>query len=290
MKKVSHSFITGAVALVFAILGYQTALLVHYSATAAVIAHRDSPDTVYISTTQASGNVTSQVPQSVRQPACQTVRHNAPHSDKATALREKIPPKKTESFKFDPNSASKEDLMRLGFSPKQAAAIDNYRLKGGRFRKKEDFAKSFVVSDSIYQRLEKFIDIPGIDINTADSAAFDSLPGIGGYFARKIIEYRSRLHGFSNIEQLMEIRNFDEEKFDGLKSLIYLSDPEPYPIWTLPEDSLALHPYIGRESARGVVFFRENNPREKWTAEELGKAGVISAANARRLSRCFLQN
>jgi len=290
MKKVSHSFITGAVALVFAILGYQTALLVHYSATAAVIAHRDSPDTVYICAPAGVQAANAAAPPVKTTPSTTPIRHNSPHSSKALAVRGKVVSRTAESFSFDPNTVSIEDMIRLGFSPKQAAAIDNYRQKGGRFRKKEDFAKSFVVSDSIYDRLEQFIDIPRIDINKADSAEFDSLPGIGGYFARKIIEYRERLHGFSHIEQLMEIRNFDREKFDGLKDLIFLSDPEPYPLWTLPVDSLARHPYIGKEAARGVVLFRENNPREKWTALELGRAGVISAENAGRLSRCILQN
>jgi len=274
MKKVSHSFVTGAVALVFGILGYQTALLVHYSATAAVIAHRDNPDTVFISTASEHAEI----------------RKNAQHSQKAAAIRENNPPKKVESFRFNPNTVSTEDLIRLGFSPKQAAALDNYRTKGGRFRKKEDFAKSFVVSESLYQRLEQFIDIPKVDINKADSAAFDSLPGIGGYFARKMVEYRTRLHGFSYAEQLMDIKNFDEEKFDKLKDLISLSDPDPYPLWDLPLDSIALHPYIGKEAARGVVFFRNNNPKEKWNIDELERAGILNASNAQKLRKCLLQN
>ena len=33
-------------------------------------------------------------------------------------------------FRFDPNTISIEDLQRLGFSVKQARAIDNYRQAG----------------------------------------------------------------------------------------------------------------------------------------------------------------
>ena len=72
-----------------------------------------------------------------------------------------------------------------------------YRNKGGKFRRKSDFARSFVVSDSIYKRLEPYIDIPLIDLNLADSAAFDSLPGIGGWFASKMLAYRKELGGYS---------------------------------------------------------------------------------------------
>ena len=116
------------------------------------------------------------------------------------AVRENLPYRKVESFCFDPNTVTHEDLCRLGFTPKQARSLISYRQKGGRFRRKSDFAKSFVVSDSIYRRLEPYIDIPLTDLNLADSAAFDALPGIGGWFAAKIIEHRNALKGYSHKE------------------------------------------------------------------------------------------
>lgn len=216
-----------------------------------------------------------------------TVRRNAVHSEVVNAVRNRG--RRVESFRFNPNTVSIEDLTRLGFSEKQATSIDNYRKKGGRFRRKSDFARSFVVADSVYRRLEPFIDIPRIDINKADSAAFDSLPGIGGYFAAKMVEFRSRLQGYSSTTQLMDIRNFDEDKFNGLKDLIECSAPEPYPLWTLPEDSLRRHPYIaGWAQAHGIVVFRQNNPPEKWKVEELRKAGVLDEKNAARLAGCLI--
>lgn len=216
-----------------------------------------------------------------------TVRKNAVHSEIVNAVRNRR--RRVESFRFNPNTVSIEDLTRLGFSEKQATSIDNYRKKGGRFRRKSDFARSFVVADSVYRRLEPFIDIPRIDINKADSAAFDSLPGIGGYFAAKMVEFRSRLQGYSSTTQLMDIRNFDEDKFNGLKDLIECSAPEPYPLWTLPEDSLRRHPYIaGWAQAHGIVVFRQNNPPEKWKVEELRKAGVLDEKNAARLAGCLI--
>ena len=96
--------------------------------------------------------------------------------------------RKVENFPFDPNTVSQQDLQRLGFSEKQAASIVNYRAKGGRFHRPSDFAKSFVVADSVFRRLEPYISIPQIDINAADSAAFDNLPGIGPYYAAKMVE------------------------------------------------------------------------------------------------------
>ena len=42
------SFVTGAIALVFLIIGYETALFVHKAATLRIEANRDHPDTVYV--------------------------------------------------------------------------------------------------------------------------------------------------------------------------------------------------------------------------------------------------
>ena len=46
--RVSASFMTGAVALVFLIIGYQTALFLHKSAMLKILGNRDRPDTVYV--------------------------------------------------------------------------------------------------------------------------------------------------------------------------------------------------------------------------------------------------
>jgi competence ComEA-like helix-hairpin-helix protein len=62
-------------------------------------------------------------------------------------------------FAFDPNTTDSASLVLLGFSPRQAKSIINYRNKGGRFYNRESFGKSFVVSDEMYARLYYYIDI-----------------------------------------------------------------------------------------------------------------------------------
>ena len=195
-----------------------------------------------------------------------------------------------ENFRFNPNTASIDDFVRLGFSEKQAQSIINYRSKGGRFRRKSDFAKSYVVADSVYKRLEPYIVIPRLDINKADSAAFDSLPGIGGYFARKMVEYRERLGGYSCTEQLMEIWHFDREKYDRLADLITCSPAPAFPLWSAPADTLRLHPHIRSwQTARAIVLYRQNNPPERLTVEGLLAAGILTDDQAAGLARCRLR-
>ena len=48
-----------------------------------------------------------------------------------------------------------------------------------------------------------------IDINTADSAAWVALNGIGPGFAKRIMTYREKLGGFYQVEQLKEVYGLD---------------------------------------------------------------------------------
>ncbi len=306
-RELSTSFVTGAIALAFLIIGYQTALFIHRAAALKLLADCSSPDTVYVSAGPDAGRgSTAHSSASLSAPSASgsfrtSGRGTGTSSDSGRSsevkaakseIAEAFLPKKYESFRFDPNTASVRDLCRLGFSLKQAESIDNYRQKGGRFRRKSDFAKSYVVHDSVFRRLEPFIDIPLLDINAADSAAFDSLPGIGGYFASKMTEYRARLGGYSFKEQLMDIYRFDRERFDKIADLIEIgTPPTPFRLWSLPADSLKSHPYIRQWSiAKAIVLYRDNNPRNLRTVEGLRNAGIIDDDTAAKLSRCKIDN
>lgn len=297
-RKIPASFFTGAVALVFLVTGYQTALFVHKAATASILAGRDSPDTVYVSVHECNDcdhgqPLSSSGSSSGGGGSASLMRKNASHHPAVDRIRSARPAVKAETFRFDPNTVTVEELVRLGFTPRQAKSLDNYRKKGGRFRRKSDFARSYVVSDTIFHRLEPYIDIPKVDLNVADSADFDGLPGIGGYFASRMVDYRRRLGGsYSFKEQLMEIRKFDREKYEGLSDLVVVdsSHVRPYRLWSLPEDSLRMHPYIRYEDvAHGIVLFRENNPVSSWSVDALAKAGIISPEMAGKLGRCRIE-
>lgn len=286
------SFKVGAIALAFLIIGYQAALFIGRAARLRIEANRDRPDTVYVLSGVPEAAGAADAPASAETPRRgetdrRTVRKNAPHSEYVERYRRET--RRTESFRFDPNTVSVEDLVRLGFSEKQAQAIDNYREKGGRFHRKSDFAKSFVVADSVFRRLERYIDIPRLDLNAADSAALDALPGIGPWFVARILEYRDELGGFSYPEQLLDIYRFDREKYDALSDLVYCSAPTPFALWSLPEGELARHPYLrSRQTAHAIALFREHTPRSGWSVAALAAAGILSEDQAARLARCVL--
>ncbi|MBR4822368.1 MAG: helix-hairpin-helix domain-containing protein [Bacteroidales bacterium] len=283
----NSSFKTGAIALAFLVLGFELAMFVHHASVERVVANRDRPDTVYVYSPSADTIIRSRL---ARKGDPAVVGRKGSHSRAARAMYEKAPGRKVESFRFNPNTVTLEELCRLGFSEKQAQSILNYREKGGRFRRKADFAKSYVVADSVFKRLAPFIDIPKIDINKADSAAFDSLPGIGGWFAHRMVEYREQLRGYSCPEQLMEIWHFDQEKFDGLKDLIICSPAEPYPFWSGTLEDIRNHPHIRNwQTARDIVFYRDHNPSENLTVDGLLQAGILTEEQTERLRRCHLE-
>ena len=288
-KTLKSSFTTGAIALVFLVIGFETALFIHKAAVTRLVADRDHPDTVYIvERIKPAAKMEEDTEPIEEEFDTAYVRRASDHSPDAVRIREKASPRRVETFRFNPNTVSLEDLMRLGFSLKQAQSILNYRAKGGRYHRPSDFAKSFVVADSVFDRLEPYIDIPRIDINKADSTAFETLPGIGPYFASKMVSYRASLGGYSHSEQLLEIYHFDREKYDGLKDLITCSHPEPYAIWTLPERDLARHPYISRDEAHSIVLYRTHQPKDQWTVEGMNRAGILSEDHYAKLSRCVL--
>lgn len=285
--RLSASVKTGLIALAFLVLGFQSGKLFYsiFREENDSVASAAVSDSVYMHSAPAT--------ESRKNGTGNTSGIN--HSGKSgrelpvNGKREAYTRRAVESFVFDPNTVSSEDLHRLGFSEKQALAILNYRNSGGRFRRKADFARSYVVSDSVFRRLEPYIDIPLLDINAADSAAFDDLPGIGPYFAARMVKYRDDLGGYSYTEQLMDIRNFDKERYDGLSDLIYAGPSEPYPLWSLPEDSLKLHPYIGTYSAHGIVIYKENTPPGEWSVQNLDKAGILRPGMAEKLALCRLE-
>ncbi len=69
------------------------------------------------------------------------------------------------------------------------------------------------------------IDATAIEINLADAAELESLPGIGARTAAKIIEYRTANGPFRRTEQLMMVDGVSERKFRALREFVMVSSP-----------------------------------------------------------------
>ena len=196
-------------------------------------------------------------------------------------------PKQPELFPFDPNTADSTQLLRLGLQPWQVRNIYKYRAAGGIYREPSDFARLYGLTLKQYRQLEPYIRISEdyqpaarfiskdvtmeerdtmrypvklqpqerIVLNTADTAQLRKVPGIGHYFARKIVEYRERLGGYVSVQQLLEIENFPDTAVN------YFIIPDDTQLRKLNLNRLSLnelkrHPYISFYQARAIVDYR----------------------------------
>ena len=283
------------VALVFLVLGFQLAIFVvkvveRPAASEAAGAFPESEHFSASETETGAAESAEKVPRkSDDEPSRSKLggyeRPKKNYGDKPK-LAEK-PRRTVESFAFDPNTVSLEDLQRLGLSERQAQSIENYRAKGGRFRSKADFQKMYVVSDTLYARLEPYIEIPKLELNAADSTALVSLRGIGPWYARKILDYRDRLGGFVSKQQLLEIDGIDAERFAGLADDVTV-DPKKIrrlDLWHASDSVLARHPYLGAKGARSIIRYRELYDTTRWTLPDLARERVLPEENIEKLKK-----
>ena len=91
-------------------------------------------------------------------------------------------------------------------------------------------------------------------LNTADSAALVTVPGIGPYFARKVIWYGERLGGYVSVDQLDEIEGFPLDAKDYF--VVENACPEKLNINQLPLAALKRHPYINYFQAKAILDYR----------------------------------
>jgi DNA uptake protein ComE-like DNA-binding protein len=109
--------------------------------------------------------------------------------------------------------------------------------------------------DSIVTHYQQKIK-PGehIDLNTADTTMLKMVPGIGSYFARKVVQYGERLGGYVSVDQLDEIEGFPLDS----KEYLVIENPSPrkLDVNRLSLNELKKHPYINFYQAREITNYR----------------------------------
>lgn len=217
-------------------------------------------------------------------------------------------------FKFDPNTVSKEDLIKLGIKPKVAQTIVNYRNKGGKFYKPQDFSKIYTLTDDDYQRLLPYIQIESkyanqseskdygtdqkityqpktnhpININTADESVWEKQKGIGPGFAKRIVAYKNRLGGFRYKEQLKEVYGLPDSTYQNLLPYLQVNNADiiPFSINDISEEVLANHPYIGPKMANNIIKLRTDLGKFN-KIEDLKMVPLINEEKYRKIAQYF---
>lgn len=212
-----------------------------------------------------------------------------------------------EMFPFDPNRVTAGEMGKLGLDDKLIRILINYRKHGGRFYEKEDMKKVYGLSANQYERLSPYIVIATspdagkkpfrnmvitnetVDLNRADAAKLEELPGIGPVLSNRIIRYRSLLGGFYNTRQLSEVYGMADSVVAMLQQRVH-ADTTALVRMNLNEareNELARHPYIGKFTARGIVSYRSQVTRINDPAE-LKKNGLISEEDFEKV-RMYLE-
>ncbi len=193
----------------------------------------------------------------------------------------------TQLSAFNPNTVSKEGLLRLGFTGRQASTLISYRNSGARFRKAEDLGKVYGISPEMVNKLAPYViledeeslplyynhsDSAGVkekdgtvtevcllELNSCAREDLLKLPGIGEVLSGRIIRFRDLLGGFVSTEQLGEVYGIDTSVMSRLLGMVYVNPDSvrKIPIDTCGYKRLARHPYIGPAAARSILKYRE---------------------------------
>ena len=99
-----------------------------------------------------------------------------------------------------------------------------------------------------------------IDLNTADTTLLKQLPGIGSAFAKWIVNYREKLGGYCESEQLLEVYRMDTTRYNAIKDYVKIDStftPNKLKINTDAFKILLRHPYLEYEDVKKIVNYRE---------------------------------
>lgn len=225
------------------------------------------------------------------------------HNDLVAIKKEKKKSKKRNSTskfkkltqKLDPNEFLLDDWMRMGLSKKQADIVLNFSVRG--LKSNDDLKKIFVFPEKLFDLIKDSLVYPVqkdyqlskdrfeekpilklvVEINSATQVDLEKIPGIGPYFANKIIEYRIKLGGFVSKNQLLEIWKFDAEKLSSIDKYIILDDSfiTKINVNSISFDDLKDHPYFSYKVANSIVKMREVSGSYE-NVNEIGKSMLIN--------------
>lgn len=102
-------------------------------------------------------------------------------------------------------------------------------------------------------------------VNTADTNALKTIPGIGSYFARCIVKYRERLGGYVSVHQLREIDDFPQGAMEYIR--VDVQHVRKLRVNELSVKELKRHPYISYYQATAIADYRRLHGKIKDIAQ-----------------------
>jgi DNA uptake protein ComE-like DNA-binding protein len=184
---------------------------------------------------------------------------------------------------FDPNLAAKEEFMAMGISEKVAATICNYRNKGGKFKKSEDFKKIWGLEPEDFDRLEPYLVFEktseaseketvtkpdpvsfAFDPNTV-SAAEMALLGLPKHTIKSIKDWQEKGWRFKTKADFKRLYTLEEEDYIRLESNINIATVESAPAADAPRPAAYSGGSVPTKKYNSIVPVDINrSPVEAW--------------------------
>jgi len=214
-------------------------------------------------------------------------------------------------FPFNPNENLYDDWLALGLTPRQARTADNYLKSGGAFRVPADLKKIYGLDSGRYALLEPYIRIPQgtgeggadasgaepggrkaslagaapLELNTADSADLQVLPGVGPVLASRLVRYRLLIGGFYSIDQVGEVYGLDDTLIAGWGGRVWIDSTRirKMDLNRAGFQELIRHPYLDYYHTRALVQYRESQGKFS-NLEEIRRNRLLPDSIYRRIA------
>lgn len=185
--------------------------------------------------------------------------------------------------KFNPNSFSVDDWMKLGLTESISARTYKFlKLKSG-ISKPNDLLQVYGFKQVWIDQLKDSMvfEVPLFDIQKSSAEVLSGLSGIGPKLSNRIVRYRNALGGFTQLEQIKEVYGIDSALFKQIYPFLRISDEQVQKIdlLNMALNELSQHPYISYDEAFSVISIRS----EKGTLENSDLIDIFGESGFKKL-------
>ena len=198
--------------------------------------------------------------------------------------------KRLKIFPFNPNYITDYKGAQLGMSLVEIDKLLAFRKTGKFINSEKEFQKVTSISDSLLHSISPYFKFPdwvvkkkqnrqlstsrdtrlfakkskyiltSTDINIAVKDDLKTINGIGEKLSERIIKYRSKLQGFSTLNQLYEVWGLDTEVVDKLLlvfKVINLPNIKKINVNTVSFRELLKNPYLDYELCKKIFEYKD---------------------------------
>jgi DNA uptake protein ComE-like DNA-binding protein len=195
--------------------------------------------------------------------------------------------RKPKIYPFNPNYITDYKGEQLGMSLEEIDRLIEFRKSDKFVNSTNEFQQVTKISDSLLAKICPYFKFPDwavhqnsknpkssdiqketypkktittSDINKANAADFKTISGIGAAFSERIIQYRSKLQGFSFENQLYEVWGLEKNVADKVLATFKIVDKpiiKKVNINTLTFKELLKNPYIDYELCKKIFNYKD---------------------------------